>query len=300
MEQNWPILSYQNGKDTYDTLHRWTQIVGKIKLAVLPWLNHSWHVTLQVTPAGLSTLTLPHGKKHFQIDFDFISHQLKISTSLGELRAFDLRGISVAGFYQKIFETLKELEIDIKIWPVPSELENPISFGQDHSHASYDAEQVTAFHQALLCIHNVFNAFRCGFRGKCSPVHFFWGGFDLAVTRFSGRKAPKHPGGVPNLPDWVAEEAYSHEVASCGFWTGSEALPEPAFYCYLYPEPEGFKDTEVQPRGAYYHETLREFILPYSVVQQSKNPEGALRQFLESTYKGGAILADWDRPALEV
>lgn len=300
MQQKWPSLSYKEGKDTYDTLHMWTQIVGKIKLATLPWLNHSWHITLNVTPSGLSTMNLPYKNKHFQIDFDFISHQLKVITSQGERLSFDLRGISVADFYRKIFELLKELQIDLRIRPVPVELENPIPFEQDTVHATYDVPHVSAFHQTLLYMQDVFIGFRCGFKGKCSPVHFFWGSFDLAVSRFSGRRAPKHPGGVPHLPDWVAEEAYSHEVISCGFWTGNEAFPEPAFYCYLYPEPEGFKNANVQPGEAYYHETLREFILPYKAVQQADNPADKLRKFLESTYDAGVSIAKWDRKALEV
>lgn len=300
MKRKWPKLSYEKGKETYDTLHMWTQIVGKIKLATLPWLNHSWHITFHITPFGLSTLNMPYENKHFQIDFDFITHQLKVNTSQGEHRAFGLQGISVADFYQKIFGVLKDLQIELKIKPVPVELENPIPFEQDTVHATYDENQVSAFHQALLYMQDCFTRFRCDFRGKCSPVHFFWGSFDLAVSRFSGRKAPKHPGGVPNLPDWVAEEAYSHEVISCGFWTGSETLPEPAFYCYLYPEPEGYKNAKVQPKEAFYHETLKEFILPYKAVQQAENPEEKLQEFLDSTYDAGVAIAKWDREALEV
>ena len=294
MENQWPELSYKNAKDTYDTLHMWTQIVGKINLAVAPWRNHSWHVTLHLTPTGLTTLEMPYKDKHFQIDFDFINHKLKIVTSTGEIGEFDLPGISVSEFYTKIFRVLKELEIDIKINTVPSELENPIPFEKDTVHKSYDKQYVKDFHQALLRMKNVFTRFQCAFKGKCSPVHFFWGGFDLAVSRFSGRKAPKHPGGIPNLPNWVTEEAYSHEVASFGFWPGNEALPEPAFYAYIYPEPAGYKDAIAQPTEAYYHETLREFILPYKVVQQSDNPEETLSAFINSTYSAGAKLANWD------
>ncbi len=297
--QTWPALSYEKGKATYETLHMWTQIVGKIKLATLPWLNHSWHITLHITSTGLSTMNMPYGSKHFQIDFDFITHQLKIITSQGELRAFDLRGISVADFYKQILEALKELQIEVKIMPVPVELPNPIPFSRDTVHATYDTKQVRALHQALLFMQDTFLKFRCVFKGKCSPVHFFWGSFDLAVSRFSGRKAPKHPGGVPHLPDWVAEEAYSHEVSSCGFWPGNEALPEPVFYAYMYPAPDGYKNAEIDPKGAYYHETLREFILPYKVVQQSKNPEETLSAFLNSTYRAGAEIAEWNRFELE-
>lgn len=299
MQQKWPVLSYQNGKNTYDTLHMWTQIVGKIKLATLPWVNHSWHVTLHVTSMGLSTQTMPYKNQNFQIDFDFIRHQLEVKTSLGELRQFDLHGISVADFYLKIFEVLNDLHIDIKIKPIPSEIENPIPFEQDTLHAAYQDEQVKAFHDALRLMQDVFMQFRSGFKGKCSPIHFFWGSFDLALSLFSGRRAPKHPGGVPGLPDWVAEEAYCREVASLGFWPGSEALSEPAFYSYLYPEPEGYKNAVLQPKDAYYHPTLKELILPYSAVQQSHDPAKTLSQFLDSAYAAGADLAKWDRSILE-
>ena len=299
MDTKWPVLSYKEGKATYDTLHMFTQIVGKIKLATLPWVNHSWHVTLHITPTGLTTHNMPYKNENFQIDFDFIEHQLKIKTDKNEFRSFDLRGISVADFYQKIFEKLDELGIEIKIKPVPVELANPIPFKEDTVHATYEDGQVTAFHIALLRIQEVFMEFRSGFKGKCSPIHFFWGGFDLALSFFSGRRAPKHPGGVPGMPDWVAEEAYCREVSSAGFWTGNEMLPEPAFYCYLYPEPEGYKTAKVLPKGAYYHTTLGEFILPYSIVQQSKNPGEKLLDFLHNTYNIGADLAHWDKDILE-
>lgn len=299
MEHKWPVLSYENGKDTYETLHMWTQIVGKIKLASLPWMNHSWHIALQITPRGFSTLGMPYKDRHFQIDFDFIDHQLKVSTNQGENRSFALTDISVSDFYQKIKDILADLKIDLKIKPVPVEVEDPIPFEQDHTHSSYDKEQVKSLHRALLSMQDIFMTFRCEFKGKSSPVHFFWGSFDLAVSRFSGRRAPKHPGGIPNLPNWVAEEAYSHEVMSCGFWPGSQAFPEAAFYCYLYPEPEGFKNAMVHPGEAYYHDTLREFILPYKAVQNSPEPHKVLMEFLESTYEAGAALANWDRVALE-
>ena len=201
MDTKWPVLSYKEGKATYDTLHMFTQIVGKIKLATLPWVNHSWHVTLHITPTGLTTHNMPYKNENFQIDFDFIEHQLKIKTDKNEFRSFDLRGISVADFYQKIFEKLDELGIEIKIKPVPVELANPIPFKEDTVHATYEDGQVTAFHIALLRIQEVFMEFRSGFKGKCSPIHFFWGGFDLALSFFSGRRAPKHPGGVPGMPD---------------------------------------------------------------------------------------------------
>ena len=300
MQQQWPVLSYEKGKDTFETLHMWTQIIGKIKLATLPWINHSWHITLHIVPYGLTTQTMPYKDQNFQIDFDFIDHHLKIITSKGELRKFDLHGISVADFYDNIFMLLKELNIDLIIRPVPVELENPIPFKKDTVHKTYDEEQVVAFHKALLCIQNVFMTFRSKFKGKSSPIHFFWGSFDLALSFFSGRRAPQHPGGVPGMPDWVAEEAYCREVSSCGFWTGSEGLTEAAFYSYLYPEPEGYKDAKVLPEEAYYNTTLREFILPYSAVQQSLQPEEKLLEFLNSTYHTGADLAKWDRELLEV
>lgn len=299
MQAQWPELSYEKGKATFDTLHLWTQIVGKIKLATLPWVNHSWHVTLHVTLLGLTTETIPYKDQNFQIDFDFIEHRLKISTSRGELRQFDLHGISVADFYRKIFELLKDLEIDVKINPLPAELVDPVPLDQDTTHATYDEEQVKAFHKALLYIQDVYVQFRAEFKGKCSPIHFFWGGFDLALSFFSGRKAPKHPGGVPNLPNWVAEEAYCREVSSTGFWTGNETFPQAAFYCYLYPEPEGYKTAKVQPEEAYYNSTLGEFILPYTAVQQAKYPKQKLMEFLQSTYYMGADLAKWDREVLE-
>lgn len=214
-------------------------------------------------------------------------------TSEGELGDFDLHDISVADFYHRIFAVLQSLKINLKINPVPVEIEDPIPLDNDTAHATYEETHVKALHQALLRTQNVFTHFRCDYKGKCSPVHFFWGSFDLAVSRFSGRKAPKHPGGIPNLPDWVAEEAYSHEVASCGFWPGSDILPEAAFYAYIYPEPEGYNNAEVQLNEAYYHETLREFILPYRAVQQSDNPEKRLSDFLNDTYQAGAKLAGW-------
>jgi hypothetical protein len=299
MKQKWPVLSYQKGKDTYNTLHMWTQIVGKIKLATLPWVNHSWHVTLHITTTGLTTHTMPYKDQNFQIDFDFVSHQLKISTSLAQSKQFSLQGISVADFYKKIFAMLGELGIYLKIKPVPSELADPIPFEQDTRNCTYDAEQVVAFHKALLSIQDVFMEFRGKFKGKCSPIHFFWGSFDLALSLFSGRRAPKHPGGVPGLPDWVAEEAYCREVSSFGFWTGSEGFAEAAFYCYLYPEPDGYKTANIQPEGAYYNHTFGEFILPYSIVQQTEDPGSKLLEFLNSAYSIGADLAKWDRQSLE-
>ncbi|RAU82459.1 DUF5996 family protein [Pontibacter arcticus] len=299
MQNTWPALSYADAKATYETLHLWTQIIGKIKLAKLPWLNHSWHVTLLVTPTGLTTSTLPAGKGYFQVDFDLVSHQLNITTSTGKSHTFVLESMAVADFYHKVISALQELGIEVSLNTMPNELEHPIPFEEDYTHATYHPKQVENLHKALLLAQDVMQQFRVKFTGKCSPVHFFWGSFDLAVSRFSGKTAPAHPGGVPNLPDWVAQEAYSHEVCSCGFWPGSEAVPFAAFYTYIYPEPEGYKTAAVKPEAAYYHTALGEFILPYEAVQNSENPTAILSDFLQSTYETAANLAKWDRKALE-
>ncbi|MFT2007987.1 DUF5996 family protein [Pontibacter sp. 13R65] len=300
MKTQWPILSFTEAKETYETLHLWTQIIGKIKLTKMPWVNHSWHVTLQVTPTGLTTGSIADGDKHFQIDFNFLQHQLVVSTSSGQQQAIGLEKLSVASCYEQVINALASFAIHVKLNPIPNELESPIPFHEDQQHATYHPEHAAKLHKALLLTQAVMQQFRAGFRGKSSPVHFFWGSFDMAVSRFSGRAAPKHPGGVPNLPDWVAQEAYSHEVSSCGFWPGSEAIPFAAFYAYLYPEPEGYKDAGVSPAQAYYHPDLREFVLPYEAVQQAENPEATLLDFFRSTYEAGANLAQWDRAALEM
>lgn len=299
MKIDLPKLSYNDAKETYETLQLWTQIIGKIKLVQLPWINHSWHVTLFVTSTGLTTFNIPDQKQHFEIDFDFINHVLKITAHTGQTCQFELKGISVADFYKKIFNALAALEIEVKINPLPNEIVNAVPFYRDNIHCTYNVEQTVAFHSALLFFQDILTEFRSEFIGKCSPVHFFWGGFDLAVSRFSGRKAPKHPGGVPNLPDWVVQEAYSHEVSSCGFWPGSEAVPFAAFYSYVYPEPDGFKNAKIEPEEAYYHEELREFILPYEAVRASKNPGETLLNFFHSTYNAASDLGQWDRNALE-
>ncbi|NEU07920.1 hypothetical protein GZH53_06310 [Flavihumibacter sp. R14] len=299
MNRQWPELAYNEAKDTYETLHMWTQIIGKIKLTKQPWINHSWHVTLAVTPTGLTTSGLMHEDKHFQIDFDLIQHKLKVTTNTRLTRMFDLQGLSVAGFYENVTRALNELNISIDINLVPNEVENAIPFDKDKIHVTYHPKHATALHKALLNAQHVFTQFRSEFSGKCSPVHFFWGGLDLAVSRFSGREAPMHPGGIPNLPDRVAREAYSHEVSSCGFWPGNESVPFAAFYSYIYPEPEGFKDFKILPEEAYYHPDLGEFILPYSVVQEAEDPSSKLLEFLRSTYEAAADLAGWDRSTLE-
>lgn len=297
--KKWPRLSFEEGKDTYETLHLWTQILGKIKLESMPWINHSWHVTLEVTPTGLTTGDLPSEKKDFKIDLDLVDHKLHILTSRKEEKTFSLLELSVADFYEKVMTDLRSLEIDMKIRKIPNEMEDPIAFDEDKEHATYSPKVAIALQWALLKIHKVFTEFRAGFIGKCSPVHFFWGSFDLAVSRFSGRKAPVHPGGFPNLPDRVARESYSHEVSSCGFWPGNEMHPQAGFYCYFYPEPEGFSSEKVQPDSAYYHKVLGEFFLPYSEVQNATNPEQELMKFLNSTYEAGAKLAQWNRELLE-
>jgi hypothetical protein len=299
MRKPWPELSYEKGKDTFETLHLFTQVVGKIKLETLPWMNHSWHVALHVVPTGLTTQMIPYGNKSFQIDFNLCEHCLRIITSNGELRQFSLARLSVVEFYQLIFEKLLELSIHIDIFPIPSEIEDPIPFHEDTIHCTYDEEQVTLFHDALLNIYEVFLKFRSRFRGKSSPTHFFWGSFDLALSFFSGKIAPVHPGGILGLPDRIAIEAYNREVSSVGFWLGSDTFPEPVFYSYLYPEPVGYNRAEVRPDSAYYHSALREFILPYSVVKESEDEERTLLEFLESTYQAGANLANWDRDVLE-
>ncbi len=295
----WPELPTAAWRDTYATLHLWTQIVGKIRLSKSPWLNHSWHVTLYVTARGLTTSPIPDGDRTFQIDFDFIDHTLRISTSDGAQRQFALAGKSVANFYTAVLAGLNALGIDVAIDETPNELPDPIRFSQDDQHASYDPEAVRRFHQILQNCDRVFKQFRTGFLGKASPVHFFWGSFDLAVTRFSGRTAPRHPGGVPNLLDAVVHEAYSHEVSSAGFWPGGGAIDYPAFYCYAYPEPLGFRATKVGPDAAFFSETLGEFVLPYDAVRTAADPDRALLDFLQSTYVAAAISAKWDRKALE-
>jgi len=296
---SWPELPTEAWRDTYATLHLWTQIVGKIRLARTPWLNHSWHVTLYVTARGLTTSPILDGTRSFEIAFDFIEHVLRISTSDGARRQFPLAGQSVASFYAVTIATLAELGIHATIDEIPNELPEPINFSQDTVHASYDGDAVGRFFRILLNADRVFKQFRTGFLGKASPVHFFWGSFDLAVTRFSGRRAPRHPGGVPHLADAVACEAYSHEVSSAGFWPGSGAIDYPAFYSYAYPEPAGYRTTKAKPDAAFFQETLGEFILPYDAVRSAADPDQALLDFLQSTYEAAANAAKWDRAALE-
>jgi hypothetical protein len=289
----WPALPYEAWKDTYATLHMWTQVVGKIALARSAPLNHSWGVALQLTPRGLSTYALPHGGRSFSIEFDFIEHQLVVQVSDGARRALPLRAQSVAEFYRSTMETLKELDLPVKIWRMPVELTSPIRFDEDTMHHSYDRAAVRRFWQIVGQAARVLNTTRCRFIGKCSPVHFFWGSFDLAVTRFSGRPAPPREG-----PAFM-REAYSHEVISHGFWPGNDAIPEPVFYAYAAPEPDGFKTAKVQPAAARYQADFGEFILPYDAVRTDPDPDGALRRFVESTYAQAATLGGWDRDHLE-
>lgn len=296
----WPELPYAEWADTAATLQLWTQIVGKIRMAKTPWLNHSWHVTLYVTARGLTTGPIPDEDRAFQIDFDFIDHVLWIRTSEGHYRQVMLRPIPVAEFYTEVMAALEQLDIVLTINTMPCELADCVPFEEDSTHASYDAEAVHRFWRALVAANDVMSRFRTGFIGKVSPVHFFWGSFDLAVTRFSGRKAPLHPGGVPHLPNEVAAEAYSHEVSSAGFWPGSPGpVAYPAFYSYAYPAPDGFSAAKVKPEAAFFSKELGEFILPYEAVRTAADPDAVLMDFLQSTYDAAADLAKWDRAALE-
>jgi hypothetical protein len=297
--ERWPSLPYAAWKDTYATLHMWTQIVGKIRLARTPWINHSWHVPLYVTARGLTTSPVFHGARAFQIDFDFVAQRVLVQTDDGAVETVALRPRTVADLYAELFTKLRRIGIDVRINTTPNEVVDAIPFERDDRHAAYDGAQAERCWRALVQAHRVLTAFRARFIGKCSPVHFFWGSFDLAVTRFSGRNAPPHPGGVPHLPDRVAREAYSHEVSSCGFWPGNDAVPQAAFYAYAYPEPAGFSTARVRPAGARYDGTLHEFILAYDDVRAAADPDAALLDFCQSTYEAAADLARWDRAALE-
>jgi len=294
----WPALPFPEWKETCATLHMWTQIVGKVRMALSPWTNHSWHVTLYLTARGLTTSPIPFGAGAFEIRFDFVAHELRLLTSEGRLNVIALAPQTVAQFYRTVTEALRDLEIDVHIGMTPNEVEDAIPFDQDNKHASYDPEYANRFWRVLLQSDRVFKEFRSDFCGKCSPVHFFWGSFDLAVTRFSGRRAPQHPGGVPHLPDAVAREAYSHEVSSLGFWPGSDAMPEPIFYSYAYPAPPGFAEAKVLPSAATFNAQLKEFVLPYEAVRTAAAPDQALLDFARSTYDAASMLGDWDCAAL--
>jgi hypothetical protein len=296
---SWPALPLAAWADTCATLHRWLQIVGKVRMVHTPPINHSWHTTLYVSPRGLTTATIPTETGAFEIEFDFIDHLLIVRTSDGSRSTMALRPRSVADFYAELMAMLRARGIEAAIYPRPNELPDATPFDEDLEHASYDPEYTSRFWQILVSTDRVLRRFRSGFIGKCSPVHFFWGAADLAVTRFSGRRAPEHPGGIPHLPDAVVREAYSHEVSSAGFWPGGGAVNDPAFYSYAYPEPAGYAQAAVRPDGAFYSTDLREFLLPYDVVRESPTPDDTLMAFLQSTYEAAANLGGWDRGALE-
>lgn len=297
-KERWPALPAEPWLDTLNTLHMWAQIVGKVRLAQSPWLNHSWHVTLYATTRGLTTSPIPHADRSFEIDFDFIDHRLVVSTTEGERRALPLEPQTTADFYTRLMTTLGELSVPVKIHPRPNEVALATPFAEDTLHAAYDAEAVNRFWRVLSQVDRVFKAFRARFIGKASPVHFFWGSFDHAVTRFSGRRAPEHPGGFPNMPDRITREAYSHEVSSAGFWPGGDS-GEAFFFSYAYPTPEGFAEAGVQPAAASWNPELGEFVLPYETVRTADSPEATLIAFLESTYEAAATTAHWDLEALE-
>jgi len=298
-DEIWPALPFSEWKETCVTLHMWTQIVGKIRLALTPWTNHSWHVTLYVTARGLTTSPIPYGARIFEIEFDFVDHELSITTNDGVRRKIELRPRSVAEFYRDLMSMLGGLNLSVAINTMPNELPDPIPFERDETHRAYDRDYANRFWRVLVQADRVFKEFRSGFCGKCSPVHFFWGSFDLAVTRFSGRAAPPHPGGIPHLPDSITREAYSQEVSSLGFWPGNAAAPTPLFYSYAYPEPSGFAKAKVQPEAAAYNATMHEFILPYDAVRTADSPDAVLLEFAQSTYDAASILGKWERDALK-
>lgn len=289
----WPALPYEEWKDTYTTLHMWTQIVGKVALATAPPLNHSWGIALRLTARGLSTGLLVHETQTFTMEFDFIGHRLLIQTSDGKLRIVELRPRSVGDFYRAVMAALGELSLSVTIWPMSVEVPDPFRLDRDTNHSAYDPAAVNRFWRVLISVERAFAVSRCRFIGKASPVHFFWGAFDLAVTRFSGRTAPLRDG-----PAFM-RDAYSHEVISHGFWPGSPPLLEASFYAYAVPEPSGLKEASVRPSAAYYHKDLGEFILPYEAVRTSSSPEEVIGQFIDSTYEAAATLARWDRVSLD-
>ena len=296
--ETWPALPYATWKDSYRTLHLWSQIVGKVRLAQTPWLNHSWQAPLYVSPRGLTTGVIAHGERALDIEFDLIDQLLRIRTD-GPGETIRLEPMSVADFYEQVMAALDRLGVPVTIHPAPNELPEATPFAQDTAPRTYDGAQAQAFFRALLQTDRVMKTFRTGFLGKASPVHFFWGSFDLAVTRFSGRRAPPHPGGVPNLPDAVAREAYSHEVSSAGFWPGGPGCEGAVFYSYAYPEPDGFRAAKVSPSEARFDATLGEFVLPYEAVRAAADPDAVLIAFLQSTYAAAADAAAWDRDDLE-
>jgi hypothetical protein len=293
-QDSWPELPLEAWQDTYATLHMWTQIVGKVRLALSPRVNHWWEVPLYVNARGLTTSAIPYGDGDFEIQFDFIAHKLEIQTSWGSSKTLALKPRSVADFYAEFMVAMLSLGIAVKIWTLPCEVPNPVRFESDTQHASYDPEYARRFWQILVSCENIFEEFRAMFVGKCSPVHFFWGSFDLAVTRFSGRRAPERPGA-----DAITREAYSHEVISAGFWPGGGDIKGAAFYAYAAPEPAGFAAEKVKPSAAFYHPQMKEFLLMYDDVRRAATPREAVLEFLQSTYEAGANLAQWDRKELE-
>jgi len=297
--ERWPALPYEAWKDTCSTLHLWTQVVGKVLVSQTPWLNHSWHVPLHLTARGLTTPPIFRDGRVFDIAFDFIDQQLVIRTDAGSSRRLTLQPRTVAAFYSEVMEALRELGLPLRIDRVPNELSDPVPFDRDTLDRAYDAEFAQRFWRVLAQAARVLYRFRTSFLGKSSPVLFFWGSFDLAVPRFSGRPAPPHPGGVPHLPDAVAREAYSHEVSSAGFWPGGNGIEYAAFYSYTYPEPAGFRTTVVRPAAAFFNQQLGEFLLPYDAVRTASDPDATLLEFLQSTYEAAAEAARWDRAALE-
>jgi hypothetical protein len=297
----WPELPLAAWKDTYASLHLWTQIVGKIRLAQTPWLNHSWHVVLYVTPRGLTTSPIPYGDRTFELEFDFLDHKLRASVSDGGQREIGLFPRSVADFYAEIMHVLAEFGLEVRINQLPNEIPHAIRFSEDHVHVSYDRDYAERHWRVLLQVNRVLHAFRTSFIGKCSPVHFFWGSFDLAVTRFSGRRAPPFTpsGAVPNMPAAVELDAYSHECSSAGFWPGGQGVDYPAFYSYASPAPDGFSTASIRPADAFWNKDLGQYNLPYDAVRTAGDPEQALMDFLVSTYEAAANLGKWDRAALE-
>jgi hypothetical protein len=295
----WPELPLAEWQDTYATLHMWTQIVGKTRLALAPMENHWWQVALYVTPRGLTTSAIPCGERSFAVDFDFVEHTLWVRVSDGATRGLALVARSVADFYREYMALLRELGLEVALMASPVEVRTAIPFAEDREHAAYDPDAAWRCWQILHHTDRVLKRFRGRFLGKASPVHFFWGAFDLAATRFSGRRAPRHGGGVPNCPDYVMVEAYSHECSSCGFWPGAGAIAEPAFYAYAYPEPAGYADHAVRPDAAYYHREMREFILPYEAVRRASAPDELLLEFAQSTYDAAADCGRWDRSAVD-
>jgi hypothetical protein len=289
-----PSLPFDSWKDTLATLHMWTQVVGKVRLKLCPLVNHFWNVTFYLTARGMTTSAMPYERGTVEVRFDFIDHKLSIETSEGRMVAFPLKPQTVAEFYKEFMAALADLGVRLKIWTMPCEIPDPIPFEKDHIHAAYDADAVTKFWRITVWVDQIFKEFRAGFLGKVSPVHFFWGSFDLAVTRFSGRRAPERPGADP-----ITREAYSHEASSAGFWPGGGDIKGPAFYSYAAPEPPGFAERKIRPAAAFYHPQLKEFLLMYDEVRTAASPETALMEFLQSTYDAAADTGNWDRKALE-